>query len=81
MPVTYKESAQKRVLARATEEQIKENVKVGGEHGNQYKKEPKSNVLTLANLGVTRNESSRLQKIASIPESKFEQILQKAVYQ
>jgi uncharacterized protein YjiS (DUF1127 family) len=33
---------------------------------------------TLPDIGVTRKESSRLQKIASIPENKFEQILQSA---
>jgi hypothetical protein len=33
---------------------------------------------TLPDIGVTRKESSRLQKIASIPESKFEEILQTA---
>jgi hypothetical protein len=33
---------------------------------------------TLPDIGVTRKESSRLQRIASIPENKFEQILQNA---
>jgi hypothetical protein len=33
---------------------------------------------SLKDLGVTRDESSRLQKIAAIPEEKFEDILQEA---
>jgi hypothetical protein len=48
---------------------INKNVKAGNPTGsNQYHKVAKSNDVTLANLGVTRNESSRLQKIANIPE-------------
>jgi len=55
-------------------EWLQDNIKVGGDK----RWHPKSNVSTLVNLGVTRDESSRLQKIASIPESKFEEILQTA---
>ena len=49
-------------------EWLKENVKQGGEHGNQYKKVAKSQDVTLANIGVSKMESSRLQKIAAIPD-------------
>lgn len=59
-------------------EWLKENVKQGGEHGNQYKKVAKSQDVTLANIGVSKNESSRLQKIAAIPDKKFEAILLEA---
>jgi hypothetical protein len=34
----------------------------------------------LKDIGITKNESSRLQKIAAIPEDKFEDILQEAVF-
>jgi Holliday junction resolvasome RuvABC DNA-binding subunit len=56
-------------------EWLQDNIKVGGDRKSE---KSKSNVSTLINLGVTRDESSRLQKIASIPESKFEEILQTA---
>jgi len=39
-----------------------------GEYGNQYVKVAMSNASTLAKVGITRNESSHLQKIAAIPE-------------
>jgi uncharacterized protein (DUF3084 family) len=34
----------------------------------------------LKDIGITKNESSRLQKIAAIPEDRFEGILQEAVF-
>ena len=49
-------------------EWLKENVKHGGDRGNQYKKLARSQDVTLADIGVTKNESSRLQKIADIPD-------------
>jgi uncharacterized HAD superfamily protein len=52
-------------------EWLKENIRHEGGKPYQYSTVTK-------NLGITWNESSRLQRIASIPESKFEQILQKA---
>ena len=47
-------------------EWLKENVKQGGTGSNQYKKELRSHDVTLANIGVSKMESSRLQKIADI---------------
>jgi 16S rRNA G966 N2-methylase RsmD len=55
-------------------EWLKDNVKQGGDR----KTESKSSMSTLKDLGVTKDESSRLQKIASIPEDKFEGILAEA---
>jgi type IV pilus biogenesis protein CpaD/CtpE len=40
-------------------EWLKENVKVGGDHGNQYHKVAKSNDATLANLGVTKKVGAK----------------------
>ncbi len=46
----------------------------GGFRGNQHN-EVKSKVTTLADIGVTRDQSSKWQKIADIPEEKFENYL------
>ncbi|HQK27160.1 MAG TPA: hypothetical protein PLC85_04400 [Smithellaceae bacterium] len=64
--VTKNESS--RLHDRKCGEWLKENVKQGGTGSNQYKKELRSNDVTLASLNVTKNESSRLQKIAAIPD-------------
>jgi 16S rRNA G966 N2-methylase RsmD len=53
-------------------------VKAGNPKGSNQREIVKSHDVTLQNLGITKNESSLLQKIASIPEDKFEQILQEA---
>lgn len=55
-------------------EWLKENI----EHGGDRKTESRSNVATLKDLDLTKSESSRLQKIAEIPEKKFEDILVEA---
>ena len=58
-------------------EWLKENVKQGGI--NQYNKEESNKMLpSLQNIGVSKMESSRLQKIAAIPDKKFEAILLEA---
>jgi len=53
-------------------EWLQENVKVGNPQLLEHQ------TIGLKDLGVTRFESHRLQKIASIPEEKFEEILQEA---
>lgn len=55
-------------------EWMSDNINKGGD--NRW--HPKSQDVTLDKLGVTKNESSRLQKIAAIPENKFESILKEA---
>lgn len=59
-------------------EWLAENVRKGNEQGSNQRDIVKSKDVTLQNIGVTKNESSRLQKIAAIPEEKFEEILQEA---
>ena len=61
--VTKNESS--RLHDRKCGEWLKENVKQGGDRGNQYKKLARSQDVTLANIGVSKMESSRLQKIAA----------------
>lgn len=55
-------------------EWLRDNIKVGGDK----RWHPKSQDVTLDKIDLTRSESSRLQKIADIPEEKFENILQEA---
>ena len=43
--------------------------------GGQYRSQAVTGTLTLENIGVTKNQSSKWQKIASIPEDKFETYL------
>ena len=43
--------------------------------GGQYRSQPVTGTLTLENIGVTKNQSSKWQRIASIPEDKFETYL------
>lgn len=58
-------------------EWLKGNIKHEGAKG--IGKKVSNNMLpTLDELKITRNESSRLQRIAEIPEAKFESILQEA---
>jgi hypothetical protein len=59
-------------------EWLAENVKQGNEKGSNQRDVVKSKDITLQNIGVNKNESSRLQKIAAIPENKFERILQES---
>lgn len=54
-------------------ELLKETQKNKGGKPNLSK--PTTGILTLENLGVTRDQSSKWQKIASIPEDKFETYL------
>jgi len=44
-------------------------------HGGDRKTESRSNDTTLNDIGVTKDQSSKWQKIASIPEEKFENFL------
>jgi len=44
-------------------------------HGGDRKTESRSNDTTLNDIGVTKDQSSKWQKIASIPEKKFENYL------
>ena len=57
----HESQTQKARLKNNEKKWLKENVKQGGEHGNQYKKVAKLQDVTLADIGVTKNESSRLQ--------------------
>ncbi len=75
MEVQAKISIYKARADRKCGEWLKENVKQGGI--NEYNKE-EGRTLRLSSIGVTRDESSRLQKIADIPDSKFEEILNTA---
>ena len=59
-------------------EWLRENIKHGNIEGSNQRDVVKSKDVTLQNVGITKNESSRLQKIADIPEEKFEEILQEA---
>ncbi len=55
-----------------------ENVVKSGNGSNQFeKKELKSSRLTLATVGVTKMESSILQRIAKVPEQAFEKHLER----
>ena len=56
-------------------ELLKETVERGGTGANQYK-ELKSKGTTLADIGISRDQSSKWQKIANIPEEKFENYLE-----
>lgn len=56
-------------------EWLKNNVKQGGI--NKFNKEEGNNIV-LSSIGVSKNESSRLQKIADIDDSTFESILTQA---
>ncbi len=52
-----------------------------GNHSNQYQKEVRSSDVTaptLSDLGLTKNESSTYQKLASIPIDRFEEEMTKA---
>jgi len=60
--VTKNESS--RLHDRKCGEWLKENVKQGGDK----RWHPKSQDVTLDNIGVSKMESSRLQKIADIPD-------------
>ena len=60
--VTKNESS--RLHDRKCGEWLKENVKQGGDK----RWHPKSQDVTLDNIGVSKMESSRLQKIAAIPD-------------
>lgn len=52
---------------------LKENGEMrGGNNGNQYTQVAKSNSTTLANFGITKDQSSTFQKIASLPDEVFE---------
>lgn len=53
-------------------EWLSENVKAGNPQLS------KQSTIGLSDIKITRDESSRLQKIAAIPENKFEDILQEA---
>jgi len=57
-------------------EWLKENVKHEG--GNPNLQRSQDVTVSLSSIGVTKNESSRLQKIADIPDKKFEAILLEA---
>lgn len=48
------------------------------EHGGDRKTKSRLQDVTLKNIGVSKIESHRLQRIAEIPEAKFESILQEA---
>jgi site-specific DNA-methyltransferase (adenine-specific) len=51
---------------------IAENIEVGGEGSNQHaKKELRSGRTTLAQIGISKSESSILQRLARIPEDAF----------
>lgn len=51
---------------------LKESEMRGGNHGNQYQV-AKSVPSTLANYGISKDQSSTFQKIAALPEEIFEQ--------
>jgi hypothetical protein len=51
---------------------LKESEIRGGNHGNQYQM-AKSVPSTLANYGISKDQSSTFQKIAALPEEIFEQ--------
>jgi hypothetical protein len=51
------------------------NPKGTNQHGGQVNTTDMSKPKTLADVGLTRNESSDFQKIAAIPEKKFEQFI------
>jgi len=55
-------------------EWLSDNIKVGNPHG----KVNCSDMVQLKDINITRKESSRLQKIAEIPEDRFESILLEA---
>lgn len=59
-------------------EWLKDNIKQGNIKGSNQRENVRSRDVTLQSVGVTKNESSRLQKIADIPEDKFEGILLEA---
>ncbi len=59
-------------MRRVNGEWLKGNIK------NGQRSDLSKDVTGLKELGVSRNESSRLQRIAEIPEAKFESILQEA---
>jgi len=55
-------------------EWLKDNIK----HGGQNKKAKLQNETSLSDININKTESHRLQKIADIPENKFDDILQEA---
>ena len=59
-------------------EWLKSNIKQGNIKGSNQRENVRSRDITLQSVGVTKNESSRLQKIADIPDNKFENILLEA---
>lgn len=48
------------------------------EHGGDRKTKSRLQDVTLKNIGVSKIESHRLQRIAEIPEDRFESILLEA---
>jgi site-specific DNA-methyltransferase (adenine-specific) len=61
-----------------------EKAKGGGNGNNQYARSnlsPRGTgcIQTLTSLGITRNQSSRWQQVASIPEDLFEQFIQDTI--
>jgi N6-adenosine-specific RNA methylase IME4 len=49
-----------------------ERANIGGDGRNQHTRGSQSGCTTLADLGITRGESSKWQKLAAIPEADFE---------
>lgn len=72
--VQAKISIYKARIDRKCGEWLKENIK----HGGQNKKARSNIVTSLKEINLSKNESSRLQKVADIPEKKFEGILNEA---
>lgn len=55
-------------------EWLQQNIQKGGNRGNQYL--AKSTESTLANVGVSKDESSKAQRIAGLGEEQFEQYIE-----
>ena len=53
-------------------ELLKNEIQCGGDRKTESRSQP----VTLKNIGITKNQSSKWQKIANIPEEKFENYLE-----
>jgi hypothetical protein len=74
LEVQAKISVYKAKADRKCGEWLKENIKHGGNHASKSN----DSTLLLTDLNISRDESSRLQKIADIPDQKFNDILKEA---